>query len=93
MRLVPAAIFHPHVVKVIADGVLVNPDTLLQEAEEIEAAGLDARNLLISDVAHLVMSWHDAPQVEAALLGRLDGDEEFHCAAARFAAVCRFLLS
>ncbi|MEW6365340.1 MAG: adenylosuccinate synthase [Acidobacteriota bacterium] len=65
VRLIPAGIFHPHVVKVIANGVMVNPDTLLTEAEEIDAAGLDCRNLAISDSAHIVMPWHIAADLHS----------------------------
>lgn len=66
LRLVPASVFHPRVVKVIGNGVVVNPDTLMCELEEIGAAGLDPGRLVVSHAAHLVMPWHISSDMRSA---------------------------
>ena len=53
LRIVPAGVLHPHVTNVIAAGTVVNPQTLLDEAEDIP---LD--RLAISDRAHVVLPRH-----------------------------------
>lgn len=58
MHLVPSGIFNPHTTCLIGAGTVVNPDTLLQELAELEAAGVDTGRLLISDRAHLVFPHH-----------------------------------
>ncbi len=58
LHLVPSGVFHPEKMKVIANGVVVNAETLLKEIKEIEAAGYPMKNLVISESAHLIMPWH-----------------------------------
>lgn len=66
LHLVPCGVFYPEKVKVIANGVVVNPATLLKEMKEIEADGYSMKNLMLSESAHLIMPWHTV----------LDGIEE-----------------
>ncbi len=58
LHLVPSGVFYPEKTKVIANGVVVNPKTLLKELQEIEAAGYSMKNLAVSESAHLIMPWH-----------------------------------
>ncbi len=58
LHLVPAGIFYPHVVNVVGNGVMVNPEALVEEIEGLEKAGIDVGKLVISPRAHLVMPWH-----------------------------------
>lgn len=58
LELVPSAVFHAGVAKVIGAGVVVNPDTLLSEVAAIEHAGLFVDELAISERAHVVLPWH-----------------------------------
>ena len=58
LHLIPAGIFHPHVVCIIGNGVVVNPAVFLTEKAQLDKCGLDTGNLFISDRANLVMPYH-----------------------------------
>ncbi|HXF56255.1 MAG TPA: adenylosuccinate synthase [Actinomycetota bacterium] len=58
LHLVPSGILYPHVTPVIAAGVVVDPAVLLQEMDELRAAGIDPSRLRVSGSAHLVMPYH-----------------------------------
>ena len=58
LHLIPSAVFYPNKYKVIGNGVVVNPDVLLKEIEEVEKAGYSLDKLRISERAHLVLDWH-----------------------------------
>ncbi len=58
LHLVPSGVFHPGTICIIGAGTVVNPDTLLQELAELEAAGVDTSRVWISDRAHLVFPYH-----------------------------------
>lgn len=66
LRLTPSGIFNPQAVSIIGNGVVVDPEILLEEMSQLEAAGVDTSRLLISDRAHVIMPYHKA----------LDGLEE-----------------
>ncbi|MDA1095892.1 MAG: adenylosuccinate synthase [Chloroflexi bacterium] len=70
LHLVPAGIFNPQTLCVIGNGVALDPDILLGEMDQLEAAGLDTSRLLISDRAHLVLPHHRLiDQLEEERLG------------------------
>ena len=58
LRLIPSGIFWPEVVPVIGNGVVVDPEQLINELTEIEKSGIDTSKLVISDHAHIVMPYH-----------------------------------
>jgi adenylosuccinate synthase len=58
LHLVPSGIFYPNTKCLIGTGCVVNPTTLLEELNQIEAAGIDTRNLYISERAQLLMPYH-----------------------------------
>jgi adenylosuccinate synthase len=58
LHLIPSGIFHPHVICVIGNGVVVNPAVLLKEVEGLQGRGVAVDNLLVSDRAHLIMPYH-----------------------------------
>jgi adenylosuccinate synthase len=60
LSLLPAGILHPHVVSVIATGVVINPKALLAELDAITQrnGALINGNLLISDRAHVIFPYH-----------------------------------
>jgi adenylosuccinate synthase len=58
LHLVPSGIFWPQVTCVIGNGVVVDPDVLLAELEELEARGVDTSRLVVSDRAHVIMPYH-----------------------------------
>jgi adenylosuccinate synthase len=57
-HLVPSGILNPHLLCVIADGVVIDPGALVQEIEGHKARGLDFSNLRISAAAHLILPYH-----------------------------------
>lgn len=58
-HLIPSGILHEHVVCVIGNGVVIEPQALLDEIEMLEKNGIDIKGrLLISHNAHLIMPYH-----------------------------------
>ena len=59
LHLIPSGIFHPHITCVIGNGVVIDPNALMEEITMIEEAGVDIGDrLLISHNAHLIMPYH-----------------------------------
>ncbi|MBI5467996.1 MAG: adenylosuccinate synthase [Deltaproteobacteria bacterium] len=58
-HLIPSGILHPGKICVIGDGVVVDPEVLLEEIEVLKARGVfRPEDLLISKNAHLIMPYH-----------------------------------
>ena len=58
-HLVPCGVFSPDVINVIGNGVVVDPDALLDELSGLRLRGIDLEGrLMISERAHLVMPYH-----------------------------------
>ncbi len=57
LHLVPSGICWPHTMNVIGNGVVVDPDVLVEEIEMAQRAGLKGK-LGVSDRAHLIMPYH-----------------------------------
>ena len=59
LRLIPSGILHPRVVCVIGNGVVVDPQALFAEVDELTAHGVHVDNrLFVSDKAHLILPYH-----------------------------------
>ena len=58
LHLVPAGICWPNVYGIIGNGVVVDPDVLVNELAEIAARGIDTSKLYISERAHVIMPYH-----------------------------------
>ena len=59
LHLVPSGIFWPESLAVIGNGVVVDPDALVEEVDGLENRGVDLDGrLLVSERAHLVMPYH-----------------------------------
>jgi adenylosuccinate synthase len=59
LHLIPSGILHPGVTCVIGNGVVVDPQALFREIEELAALGIDVGDrLLISEKAHLILPYH-----------------------------------
>ena len=59
LHLVPAGIFWPDVIGVIGNGVVVDPDALLDEISGLKTRGIDLiGRLVVSERSHLVMPHH-----------------------------------
>ena len=59
LRLLPSGILHDGVTCVIGNGVVVDPQALFSEIDEVQAAGVTIGDrLIISDKAHLILPYH-----------------------------------
>jgi adenylosuccinate synthase len=59
LRLLPSGILHSHVTCAIGNGVVVDPQALFAEIEELGKLGYDVSNrLMISEKAHLILPYH-----------------------------------
>ncbi len=71
LRLVPSGILYPHVTPVIADGVVVDPATLLEEVDTLTARGIATSALVVSGNAHVIMPYHrELDRVTERFLGK-----------------------
>jgi adenylosuccinate synthase len=59
LHLIPSGILHDGVMCVIGNGVVVDPQALFKEIEELAGLGIEVGDrLLISDKAHLILPYH-----------------------------------
>lgn len=58
LQSIPSGIFNPSTVNVMANGMVINPVSLLAELDKIEKEGITDYQLYISDRAAMVMPWH-----------------------------------
>ena len=59
LHLIPSGILHDGVLCVIGNGVVVDPQALFKEIEELATWGIEVGDrLLISDKAHLILPYH-----------------------------------
>src|ERR671912_1681868 len=59
LHLIPSGILHDGVLCIIGNGVVVDPQALFKEIEELATLGIDVGDrLLISDKAHLILPYH-----------------------------------
>jgi adenylosuccinate synthase len=79
LHLVPSGILYPGKLAVIGNGVVVDPEKLIQEIDGLEQRGVDTSGLVVSDRAHVVAPYHKAEDelreelLKAAAI--TDGDE------------------
>ncbi len=75
LRLIPSGIIHPDKLCLLGNGMVIDPQALLDEIEGLRAAGLKIEeNLLISDGAHVILPYHkalDLAREEAAGVGKI----------------------
>src|SRR5881397_3820285 len=59
LRLIPSGILHAGVTCVIGNGVVIDPQALFAEIDELTKNGIDvAGRILVSDKAHLILPYH-----------------------------------
>jgi len=59
LRLIPSGILHAGVTCVIGNGVVIDPQALFAEVDELKKNGIDVDGrILISDKAHLILPYH-----------------------------------
>ena len=61
LRLIPSGIMHPDITCYIGNGVVLSPEALFKEIEELEAAGIEVRQRLrIAPACPLILPYHIA---------------------------------
>lgn len=58
LRLLPSGILYHGTTCVIGNGVVVDPQCLIEEIDSMQSRGIDTSNIKISNRAHVVMPWH-----------------------------------
>ena len=69
LHLVPSGVLYPHIVPIIANGVVVNPATLLTELGMLAERGVDVSRVRVSRNAHVILPYHVA--LDGAMEARL----------------------
>ena len=58
-HLIPCGVFWPQALNVIGNGVVVDPDVLLEEIDDLRSRGIDISDrIVVSERAHLIMPYH-----------------------------------
>ena len=57
-QLMPSGILYPSCTCIIGNGVVVDPIVLLKEIAQLKERGIDPKNLVVSERAHMVMRYH-----------------------------------
>jgi adenylosuccinate synthase len=57
-QLLPSGILYPSCTCIIGNGVVVDPRVLLKEIDQLRERGIEPSNLVVSERAHMVMSYH-----------------------------------
>lgn len=69
-HLIPSGILNPKIHCIMADGMVIDPATLVRELEILGGVGIDTRNLRISHNAHVILPYHRLlDQLEEKLKG------------------------
>ena len=58
LHTLPSGVFYPHVTNIIGNGVALDIAKLADELEQVEAQGVPAPRLIVSDRAQLLMPYH-----------------------------------
>ncbi len=58
LQSIPSGIFNPRTVNVMANGMVVNPESVVAELQKLHDRGITDYQLFISDRAAMVMPWH-----------------------------------
>ncbi|MEZ6210406.1 MAG: adenylosuccinate synthase [Phycisphaerales bacterium] len=58
LHLIPSGVFHPGVLSIIGNGVVVDPGALIGEIEKLSVAGITTNRLKVSSRAHVVFPYH-----------------------------------
>ena len=58
LQSIPSGVFNPNTVNVMANGMVVNPESVVAELAKLHDRGITDYQLFISDRAAMVMPWH-----------------------------------
>jgi adenylosuccinate synthase len=71
LQLCPSGILYPHITPLIGNGVVVEPQALLSELDDLALRGIDTSRLVVSGNAHLIMPYHlELDRVTERYLGK-----------------------
>jgi len=60
LHMLPSGVFNPHITNIIGNGVALNIPAFLKEIQMLKDKGVTDFNILVSDRAQIVMSYHQA---------------------------------
>lgn len=58
LQSIPSGIFTPHIINIMANGMVINPKAMLEELHALEERGIKDYKLYISDRAAVIMPYH-----------------------------------
>ena len=58
LHLIPSGICWPGVYGIVGNGVVANPDVMLDELNQLESRGIDVSDVYVSERAHVIMPYH-----------------------------------
>jgi adenylosuccinate synthase len=68
LHQIPSGVFHPRIINLIGNGVVLDPITLKKECDTVASFGIDLKkNLFISERTHLILPTHRALDKAAEL--------------------------
>lgn len=71
LQLIPSGVLNESVTPVIGNGVVIDPQVLLAEIDQLASRGVDTSRLRISGQAHLIMPYHvEIDRVTERYLGK-----------------------
>src|SRR6202165_3367814 len=75
LRLIPSGILHPEKLCILGNGMVIDPEALLEEMQNLRALGVVINeNLEISESAHVIFPYHrmlDVAREEAAGVAKI----------------------
>jgi adenylosuccinate synthase len=71
LHLIPSGVLHDQIICLIGNGVVLSPDALLKEIDQLEARGIPARErIIVSESCSLILPYHiSLDQAREAALG------------------------
>ncbi len=58
LHLIPSGILYPEKISIIGNGVVIDPEALVEEMQGLKNRGVSLDNLYISESAHIIMPYH-----------------------------------
>ncbi len=58
LHLIPSGIFYPEKMCVLGNGMVIDPQALIEEIDYLKEEDVAVNNLIISDRAHIIMPYH-----------------------------------
>ena len=84
LQLIPSGVLYDHITPVIGNGVVVDPQVLLDEIDMLERRGKSCARLKVSSSAHLILPYHQlhgAAEHGGHHASHLGGDPAAHAGA------------